>query len=191
MRRDSEGVLAPPEFLPPSLRGLDPALVIEALEPHVGDDRKERLYAVLKQRLASLTVLFDAPYDPHNGAAVIRSCDAFGVGRLHVVERQKSFLFATCGSAPAHLDAVVEIVGHLERFGTAQYLAQRQREELAIRACIAHGSRGELAVEQLLELGLDLRGRASSRGRVAVEPPRDPARKPAYDVDRDQEPQIS
>ena len=110
MRRDSEGVLAPPEFLPPSLRGLDPALVIEALEPHVGDDRKERLYAVLKQRLASLTVLFDAPYDPHNGAAVIRSCDAFGVGRLHVVERQKSFLFAQ--SVARGSERWVEVIKH-------------------------------------------------------------------------------
>jgi tRNA (guanosine-2'-O-)-methyltransferase len=31
--------------------------------------------------------VFDGPYDPHNGAAVLRSCEAFGVQRLHVVER--------------------------------------------------------------------------------------------------------
>jgi tRNA (guanosine-2'-O-)-methyltransferase len=34
----------------------------------------------------------DAPHDPHNGAAVIRSCDAFGVHRIHVVERIERFL---------------------------------------------------------------------------------------------------
>lgn len=94
MRRNSEGVTPPPAFLPPDLADLDPARVIEALEPHVGDERKGRLLHVLRQRLGSVTVLFDAPYDPHNGAAVIRSCDAFGVGRLHVVERQKPFLMA-------------------------------------------------------------------------------------------------
>ena len=36
----------------------------------------------------------DAPHKPHNGAAVIRSCDAFGVQRLHVVERLEGFLAA-------------------------------------------------------------------------------------------------
>jgi tRNA (guanosine-2'-O-)-methyltransferase len=42
---------------------------------------------VIGRRLASVAVVFDGPYDPHNGAAVLRSCEAFGVQRLHVVER--------------------------------------------------------------------------------------------------------
>ena len=33
----------------------------------------------------------DAPHDPHNGAAVLRSCDAFGVQEVHVVARQEPF----------------------------------------------------------------------------------------------------
>ena len=39
-------------------------------------------------------VVMDAPHYRHNGAAVIRSCDAFGVQRLHVVERLEGFLAA-------------------------------------------------------------------------------------------------
>ena len=53
----------------------------------MNDQRRARLLEVIEQRVASVAVVFDAPYDPHNGAAVIRSCEALGVQRLHVVER--------------------------------------------------------------------------------------------------------
>lgn len=65
--------------------------MIQALEPMVVDARRERLREVFSQRLASVAVVFDCPYDPHNGAAVIRTCDAFGVQALHIVERNVPF----------------------------------------------------------------------------------------------------
>jgi tRNA (guanosine-2'-O-)-methyltransferase len=34
----------------------------------------------------------DAPHDPHNGAAIIRTCDALGVQTLHVIPREEPFL---------------------------------------------------------------------------------------------------
>jgi tRNA (guanosine-2'-O-)-methyltransferase len=46
-------------------------------------------------------VIFDAPHDPHNGAAVVRSCEAFGVHTLHVVEKRERFLSATSVSRSA------------------------------------------------------------------------------------------
>jgi tRNA (guanosine-2'-O-)-methyltransferase len=49
---------------------------------------------VIEQRLSSVQVVFDAPHDPHNGAAVLRSCEAFGVQYVHVIERLESFLAA-------------------------------------------------------------------------------------------------
>jgi tRNA (guanosine-2'-O-)-methyltransferase len=61
--------------------------VIRVLEPMVTEERRTRLREVIARRLASVSVVLDAPYDPHNGAAVLRSCEAFGVQRLHVVER--------------------------------------------------------------------------------------------------------
>lgn len=68
------------------------SIVAEALEPFVLAERSERFRSVFAERLDSVTVLMDAPHDPHNGAAVIRSCDAFGVQRLHIVERKEEFL---------------------------------------------------------------------------------------------------
>src|SRR5262245_4815554 len=41
--------------------------VIETLEPLASDERKSRIQSVIDQRLASVTVLMDAPHDPHNG----------------------------------------------------------------------------------------------------------------------------
>jgi tRNA (guanosine-2'-O-)-methyltransferase len=72
----------------------DPDRVVRLLEPLVLERRRERLRAVIATRLQSVQVLFDAPHDPHNGAAVVRSCEAFGVQLIHVVERTEPFLLA-------------------------------------------------------------------------------------------------
>jgi tRNA (guanosine-2'-O-)-methyltransferase len=82
---DAKGLAPPglPWAAPWSAEG-----VIELLEPMVGPERRARLDAVLQARLGSVTVLLDAPHDPHNISAVIRSCDAFGVQQLHVLSAQ-------------------------------------------------------------------------------------------------------
>jgi tRNA (guanosine-2'-O-)-methyltransferase len=64
----------------------DPEWVIQTLGPLVTPERMARFRAVLASRLSSVTVLFDSPYDPHNGAALVRSSEAFGVQHVHVVE---------------------------------------------------------------------------------------------------------
>lgn len=66
---------------------LDQEAIVRELDPFLTNERRARFESVFSQRLDSVSVLMDAPYDPHNGAAVLRSCDAFGVQRLHVVER--------------------------------------------------------------------------------------------------------
>lgn len=93
MRRDS--LQAKP--LPELLRGPWPAGwtvegVIEALEPFVLPERCARIRAGLAMRLSDVTVVMDRPHDPHNGAAVLRSCDAFGVQSVHVVSEHQPFL---------------------------------------------------------------------------------------------------
>jgi len=68
------------------LAELDQEAIVRELDPFLTNERRARFESVFSQRLDCVTVLMDAPYDPHNGAAVLRSCDAFGVQRLHVVE---------------------------------------------------------------------------------------------------------
>jgi tRNA (guanosine-2'-O-)-methyltransferase len=98
VRRKSRSVVLPlsfeqepPPWSPPWTAGG----VVRALEPLATPARCERLRTVIAARLASVTVLMDAPHDPHNGGAVLRSCDAFGVQRLHVVPRSEPFAIST------------------------------------------------------------------------------------------------
>lgn len=88
----------PDVFIPARVGGLEDRLgdaavdaAIDALSPLVTPARLARLDAVISARLGSVCVLMDAPYDPHNGSAVVRTMDAFGVQDLHVVERQAPF----------------------------------------------------------------------------------------------------
>src|SRR5690349_4661118 len=98
MRRRSQGVLLPApqvqagEPWPPAWTA---AGVTEALESLVAPARRTRLTSVLAERLMAVTVVMDAPHDPHNGGAVLRSCDAFGLQELHVVPREEEFAISS------------------------------------------------------------------------------------------------
>jgi tRNA (guanosine-2'-O-)-methyltransferase len=97
VRRHTPGLISGAELLPTLIKHverLDPARVVELLEPLVLERRAQRLRDVIDRRLASVQVVFDAPHDPHNGAAVVRSCEAFGVQFVHVIERLERFLAA-------------------------------------------------------------------------------------------------
>lgn len=75
--------------LPP---GWTPDGVIAALEPLSEERRRSRILEVTRQRVGSVTLLMDMPRDPHNGAAVVRSADAFGVPEVHAVLREEAFV---------------------------------------------------------------------------------------------------
>jgi len=102
----------------------DPERVIRLLEPMVLDRRAERIRQVVDQRLASVQVVFDAPHDPHNGAAVLRTCEAFGVQRVHVIERKEQFLAASTVARGAEKwvdlrqwGSVADVIPHLKDEG--------------------------------------------------------------------------
>lgn len=65
--------------------------VVALLEPLAGDERKQTILERVRARLGSVALLMDAPHDPHNAAAALRSCDAFGLAELHVVPRAEDF----------------------------------------------------------------------------------------------------
>lgn len=95
MRRKTPGLVSGKDLVPELIKrveAVDPARVVSLLEPLVLPRRAQRLRDVIDQRLSSVQVVFDAPHDPHNGAAVVRSCEAFGVQFVHVIERLEPFL---------------------------------------------------------------------------------------------------
>lgn len=72
-----------------------PEEVIAALEPLLVPARRERLMAVARGRLRSVTVVLEAVLDPHNVGAILRTSDAMGVGELHLVDRGTHPLLST------------------------------------------------------------------------------------------------
>lgn len=53
--------------------------------------REERINKVMEQRQKAIVILEDI-HDPHNAAAVWRSCDAFGIGTVYLIfNKEKEF----------------------------------------------------------------------------------------------------
>lgn len=113
MRRTTPGTLTGGQIVDTRfLRAeADPARVVAVLEPLVNEARRRRLREVIARRLASVAVVFDRPYDPHNGAAVLRSCEAFAVQALHVVERRGTPL-AVAQSVARGAQKWIDVVRH-------------------------------------------------------------------------------
>ncbi len=70
-------------------------VVCEILAPMLTADRMARIDEVLAARLASVIPVVEDVYDPHNGAAVIRSAEALGLQELHVLETGLRFQAAS------------------------------------------------------------------------------------------------
>jgi tRNA (guanosine-2'-O-)-methyltransferase len=117
-------------------------LVVRVLEPLVTDARRIRLQQVIASRLDSVTVVLDSPYDPHNGAAVVRSCEAFGVQRLHVVERHGT-PFAVAHSVARGAEKWIDVYRHADE---GPLVAWASEERLPL---VATHPEGELAPEDL------------------------------------------
>ncbi len=95
MRREGETIFEPKGTRTYALavqQGWTSQGLIATLEPLLSEARCKRLWTVVEARLDSVTVIMDAPHDPHNGAAILRTCDALGVQRVHVVPREEKFL---------------------------------------------------------------------------------------------------
>jgi tRNA (guanosine-2'-O-)-methyltransferase len=143
MRRTSENVVGPRELVsenswPP---GFTTAGVIEVLEPLVAGARALRLRSVIDARLSSVTVVMDAPHDPHNGAAVMRSCDAFGIQELHVVPRDEPFAISTTVTRGS--EKWVDVIQHSSAAAAVRALCERDFE------LVRTHPRGDLVPEEL------------------------------------------
>ncbi len=135
MRRRSAGVLPAGELIAERVARAqrhDAERVIAVLEPHVLPARRDRLIAGAAGRLASVAVVFDAPHDPHNGAAVVRSCEAFGIHGVHVVASREPFLVAS--SVARSAEKWVDVTSHQRPSEAAAALRREGFEMVAARA---------------------------------------------------------
>ncbi len=64
---------------------------ISLLTKYLTSERKERIQRVLDFRTRYLNVVLEDIFQPHNASATLRSCEAFGVQDVHVLEQGKKF----------------------------------------------------------------------------------------------------
>ena len=85
-----------PLFHPSKAGNLDelnlaPAAVCDLLAPYLSEERKRRIERSVASRLVSITVVLEEPYDPHNAAAVLRTCEALGLLHVHIVRGEQGW----------------------------------------------------------------------------------------------------
>lgn len=118
------------EWQPPSREQEDqllamapPDVVVAALGLTLVDERRARLDAVAAARLSGVVVVLEDLHDPHNGGAVLRSCEAVGIHEIHIIERNERF--RTSGKVTQGCDKWLDIVGHTETESCLRGLRQR------------------------------------------------------------------
>ena len=65
--------------------------VNDYLAGFITPDRREKMESVLRLRQRYITVVLEDIFQPHNVSAVLRSCDAFGVQDLHIIENRNRY----------------------------------------------------------------------------------------------------
>src|SRR5690606_5091064 len=88
--------------------------------------RRRRIFDVLSRRQPDLTILAEDVYKPHNLSAMLRSCDAVGIGTVHAVRPTGGV--ATYNATSASAEKWVDLVVH-------------ERLEDAIAVLRGHGMR--------------------------------------------------
>jgi tRNA (guanosine-2'-O-)-methyltransferase len=94
---------------------------------HVTKERFEKISAMLEKRQPDLSVLAENVHKPHNLSAILRSCDAVGIGVVHAVHPTGGV--PTFNETSASADKWVELKVHASlsearaALGNAQLLA--------------------------------------------------------------------
>ena len=64
---------------------------IQILESYLTQERKIRIHHVLFHRTRFFNIILENIYQSHNASAVLRSCEAFGIQDIHIIEQTNNF----------------------------------------------------------------------------------------------------
>lgn len=141
MKRDHPDVI---ELDAPRPLAWPAAEVVEALSGLVTEARLARMRAVLARRTRSLVPVLEDLADPHNGAAIMRSADAFGCHAVHVVEDRHPFMVSHRVTRGTH--RWLELVKHASTEDALEHLSGRGYQVFVA------AMDGELTPEELAEV---------------------------------------
>lgn len=74
------------------LKPKDQDALINEFSKHVTESRLNLIQNVIKNRTRYVTLVLEDIYQPHNAAAVIRSCDGLGIQDIHVIENRNKLI---------------------------------------------------------------------------------------------------
>ncbi|MBN1944263.1 MAG: RNA methyltransferase [Bradymonadales bacterium] len=136
-----------------------------ALRPFLTRERADRIEQILEGRLNGIQVLLEGPYDHGNIAAIMRSCEAFGVQTVHLADLPETYKPARKPGLSAHKwltlwvhDRIEQAVDRLRsqgfRLTAADPKASRTLEELTFtgRTALVFGAEKEGITGDLLGL---------------------------------------
>ncbi len=103
-------------------------------------ERFKRVQSVLAKRQPDLTVLMDEVNKPHNFAAIMRTCDAIGVGDVHAVTPTKRTRF-----------------GHATAAGSTRWVDCHRHDDVTVAAGRLKAQGYQLLCTQLSERSVDFR----------------------------------
>lgn len=100
--------------------------------------RRRRMREVLARRQDDLVIVLENIHDAHNASAVLRSCDAFGVGAVALCYTDQTFPKISSGAAAnvqkwlqiEHYDSVAECVAALRERSLRIYATELDGEPL-------------------------------------------------------------
>lgn len=132
---------------------------ITQLALRITERRYQLMQSVLKKRTRFLTLVLEDVYQPHNAAAVVRSCEAFGIQDLYVIENRNHFKPGK-SSVARGADKWVDV--HYQHNTTASLQALKQ-QGYQIAACTLRAPStpiNELKLEKPLAIliGTELKG---------------------------------
>jgi tRNA (guanosine-2'-O-)-methyltransferase len=111
--------------------GLEPAEICARLAPLILPERRARIDEAAAARLGGLRLCIENLHDPHNGAAVLRSAEAFGIQRIDVIETIEAFRFSS--TVTQGCEKWLDVVRHKM---TARALATLRGDGFAIYAAV-------------------------------------------------------
>ena len=90
--------------------------LITLLEDFITEKRKQRIQAVLDNRLDSIQLAIESPADIHNALAAVRTSEALGITKVHIIAPQSDAIHARSITQGAIYWVDVHYYDHLSDF---------------------------------------------------------------------------
>jgi tRNA (guanosine-2'-O-)-methyltransferase len=65
--------------------------MLDQFYEHISENKKTKFDEIVQDRTRHITIALENLFQPHNAAAVLRSCDCFGIHDVHIIENDNKY----------------------------------------------------------------------------------------------------